>query len=226
MSRSATLFLFVIAPALAILLALLGIETLPANPLGWYLLLIGIGYTAGLVIAYAVRKERFWEAASPGTTTQEEHGDCSLWFVIVGVMVAFYLPPVEYLYIAPILPRNDWLTFGGAVLVAVGIALFVWARRALGQNYSGHVSIKAGQALVQNGPYHFIRHPAYAGYLCMALGIGLGYSSLVGLASTLVLLLPSLIYRMRVEEMLLRMHFGEVYRHYADATKRLIPGIW
>ena len=130
MSRSAKFFIIIIAPLLAMLLALLGVDTLPTNPLGWFLLLVGVAYTAGLIVVYAIRKERFWEAASTGATTQEEHGDRSFWLITLGMMAVFYLSPVEYIYLAPILPRNDWLAFGGAALVAVGIALFVWARRA------------------------------------------------------------------------------------------------
>mgnify|MGYP001767816665 CR=1 FL=1 len=142
------------------------------------------------------------------------------------MLAAFYLSPVEYLNFAATLPRNAWMSFSGLGLVSVGLALFVWARRALGQNYSGHVSVKSGQVLVQRGPYYYIRHPAYAGYFLMALGISLGYSSLAGLISVLVLLLPSTIYRMSVEENLLADHFGSDYRQYARRTKRLIPGIW
>jgi hypothetical protein len=47
MSRSAKFFLIFIAPLLAMLLARLGLETLPAHPLGWFLLLVGVGYIAG-----------------------------------------------------------------------------------------------------------------------------------------------------------------------------------
>lgn len=226
MSRIFQIFLLVVTPILAVLLALLGFETLPANPLGWFLFLVGVAYTAGLTIVYAIGKKRFWEAASTGPTTQEERNDRSFWFITLGMMAVFYLSPVEYLYFSAILPRNAWMVFSGVGLVTFGIVLFVWARRVLGRHYSGHLSVKTNQTLVQSGPYHFIRHPAYAGYLCMALGIGLGYSSLAGLASILALLLPGLVYRMSVEERLLMEHFGEAYRLYASATQRLIPGIW
>ena len=226
MSQVAKFFLLVVAPILAVLLALLGVETLPANPLGWFLLLVGVVYTAGMVIVYAIRKERFWESSLAGAPTHEERGDRSLWFITLGMVAAFYLSPVEYLYLPASLPRNAWLAFSGLGLVALGIVLFVWARRALGKSYSGHVSVKTGQALVQSGPYRLIRHPAYAGYLLMALGLSLGYASLAGLASILVLLLPGLVYRMSVEEKLLTGHFGEAYRQYMHRTKRLIPGIW
>jgi len=226
MSQIAKFFLLVVAPILAILLALLGVETLPGNPSGWFLILVGVVYTAGVVIAYAIRKERFWESPLHGAPTHEERGDRSLWFITLGMVAAFYLSPLEYIYLPASLPRNAWMSFSGVGLVALGIALFVWARRALGKSYSGHVSVKTGQALVQSGPYRFIRHPAYLGFLLMALGISLGYSSLAGLASTFGLLLPSLIYRMKVEERLLTRHFGEAYRQYADGIKRIIPGIW
>lgn len=226
MNQITKFFVLVVAPILAMLLALLGVDTLPANPLGWFLLLVGVVYIAGLIIVYAIRKEPFWESPLKGAPTHEERGDRSLWFITLGMIAAFYLSPVEYLYLPASLSRTAWMAFSGLGLVILGTILFVWARRALGKNYSGHVSVKTGQTLVQSGPYRFIRHPAYAGYILMALGISLGYSSPAGLASTFVLLLPGLIYRMKVEERLLTRHFGEAYRQYADGVKRIIPGIW
>jgi len=225
-SRIARFFLLVIAPVLAILLAVLGVETIHTNPLGWFLLLVGVAYTAGVVIVYQIRKERFWDSSVSGATTQEEHGDRSYWLITAGMLAAFYLPPIEYLYFDATLPRPQWVAFSGLGLVILGAGLFIWARRSLRSNYSGHVSVKSGQTLVQSGPYRVIRHPAYAGYLLMALGISLGYSSLAGLAATLALLLPGLIYRMNVEEKLLTEHFGDAYRQYSLNTRRLIPGVW
>ena len=93
-------------------------------------------------------------------------------------------------------------------LVLLGSILFVWARRTLGRHYSGHVSVKKEQELVQSGPYRIIRHPAYAGYLFMTFGLALGYSSLLGFVSTLLILLPAAIYRIRVEDRMLAEHFG------------------
>jgi protein-S-isoprenylcysteine O-methyltransferase len=226
MSRKAVIFLLVMVPLLAVLLAWLGVETHPTNPLGWFLFLVGVVYSAGVVIVYFIRKDRFWESSSGGDTTQEERGDRSFWLITLGMMAAFYLSPVEYLYLPASLPRNTWMSFSGIGFILIGVTLFVWARRTLSRSYSGHISVKSGQFLVQSGPYRLIRHPAYAGYLLMALGISLGYSSLAGMISVLVLLLPSLVYRMNVEEKLLTEHFGEAYRQYASQSKRLIPGIW
>ncbi len=226
MSHVAKIFLLVAAPILAALLAWLGIETLSTNPTGWFLVLVGVAYTVGLIIVYAIRKERFWESPLDGRSTHEERGDRSLWFITIGMIAAFYLSPLEYIYLPPQLPRSIWMAFGGMGIVALGIALFIWSRRALGKNYSGHVSVKIGQTLVQSGPYRLIRHPAYAGYLMMAFGLSLGYSSLAGLISVIALLLPGVIYRIKVEETLLNDHFNESYRQYMQRTKRLFPGVW
>jgi protein-S-isoprenylcysteine O-methyltransferase Ste14 len=157
---------------------------------------------------------------------KEEQNDGSFWLIVIGMIAAFYLPPLEYLFIAVILPRGLWIEITGFLLVSLGSALFVWARRALGTFYSGHVSVIEGQPLVQHGPYFFIRHPAYAGYLLLAFGVALGYSSLMGFVAILFFLFPAVMYRIRVEERLLAEHFGKIFDDYASRTGRLIPGIW
>ena len=74
MSRIAVLFLMILAPALAIFLALLGLETLRDNFLGWYLLVLGIAYPAGSIIYYFIRREPFWKSAQAGGRAREETG--------------------------------------------------------------------------------------------------------------------------------------------------------
>lgn len=226
MGRFAKVFLLVLAPALAVLLAWLGLETLPTNPLGWFLLLTGLVYAIGTVIAFFVRRERFWDSQLTGKAVEEETRDYSFWLIALAMAAVFYLSPLEYLYFFAILTRDAWMPIAGVALVVLGTGLFIWARRTLGANYSGHVSVRSDQKLVQSGPYRFIRHPAYLGYLGMALGISLGYSSLAGVGAIALLFLPSLVYRIDVEERLLSKYFGDSYRVYADVTKRLIPGIW
>lgn len=222
MNRMLTVFLLVVAPMLALLLAWLGVATLRHNLLGWFLLLTGAVYFLGVLIVYWVRRKRFWEADLAGETQHAERGDRSFWLLSLGMALCFYLPALEYLYLPTLIPRRDWLEVIGLVLVMLGTGLFVWARRALGKNYSGHVSVKVGQTLVQGGPYRWIRHPAYAGYLLMALGIALGYSSLAGLAAWGVCLLPGVLYRIHVEEKLLE-SFGEEYQSYLQKTGSLFP---
>lgn len=219
MRQIGVFFLLIITLIMAMLLALLGVETLTTNFLGWFLLLMGVVYIAGVGILYFIRRERFWVLVLEWTTNHEERNDSSLWFIILGLSAAFYLSPLEFLLQITTLPHDIWFLSSGVVLVISGIALFIWARRILRRDYFEHT-------LVESGPYRFIRNPAYAGYFLIALGVSLGYSSLAGLASVIVLLLPSLVYRMKLEEKWLSKHYSTAYHEYLQRTKRLIPGIW
>jgi protein-S-isoprenylcysteine O-methyltransferase Ste14 len=224
-NRLAISFLVFVTLGLAVLLAFWGYLTIWSNLLGWFLLITGLVYFFGILVVYWVRRIRFWEPQARGEAVREERGDWSFWVITVGMIAAFYLPPAEYLYFN-FFPSGLWTQILGLFLVFLGSVLFIWARRTLGQFYSGHVSILEGQPLVQSGPYHFIRHPAYAGYLFIAFGIACGYSSIAGLVINLIILLPAMLYRIRVEDQLLAEYFGAQFENYACRTKRLIPLVW
>jgi protein-S-isoprenylcysteine O-methyltransferase Ste14 len=118
------------------------------------------------------------------------------------------------------------MQIAGLALIAAAVTLRIWARRIIRGMYTGHVQIQADHRLVQEGPYQYVRHPGYVGFLLMGLGIAVGYSSLIGLGAVPLLLFPGLYYRMRVEEKLLEQQFGEEYRHYASKTGRWFPRLW
>jgi len=219
-------FLMVVAPALSLCLALLGLETLGGNTLGWFLLLLGIAYPAGAVIFYFIRHEPFWKSSGSGEPVREEMGDRSFWLILPGFLAIFFAPPLEWMYLPAVLPRLPWMQIAGLVLILSALALRVWTRAHLRGLYSGHVEVLAGHRLVQSGPYRIVRHPGYTGFLLLTLGVAIGYSSLIGLASIPVLLLPGLAYRMKVEERLLTEQFGEDYRTYIGKSKKLIPWVW
>lgn len=226
MSRLAIFFLVVVTLGLAILLALLGWATIQSNLLGWFLLITGLIYFFGVVLVYWIRRIQFWHPRAKGEMVKEEQDDWSFWLIVLGMIASFYLPPIEHLFFTAVLPRSLWMQIAGLFLILFGSVLFIWARRVLGKFYSGHVSVIEGQQLVQCGPYRFIRHPAYAGYFLISLGLAFGYSSLSGFVVILSVLLPSMIYRMSVEDRLLAEYFGAQFHEYAQRTKRLVPGIW
>ncbi len=226
MSRLAILFMLVVAPVLAICLALLGLETLGSNFLSWFLLVFGVAYPAGGVIYYFIRREPFWNSVDRGEVSREEKGDRSFWAILPGFLVVFLAPPLEWMYLPVVLPRTLWMQIAGLVLILAAMALRIWVRAHLRGLYSGHVEVQVGHRLVQSGPYGFVRHPGYTGFLLMALGLAVGYSSWIGLAALPVLLLPGLAYRMKVEETLLTEQFKDDYRAYTRKVKKLIPGVW
>jgi protein-S-isoprenylcysteine O-methyltransferase Ste14 len=144
---------------------------------------------------------------------------------VPGFIAVFFAPPLEFLFL-PILPHTLGLEITGLIFILLGLSVRVWTRLTIGGMYSGYLRVKVGHILVTEGPYRTIRHPGYAGFVLLALGLAIGYCSVIGLAAIPVLLLPGLAYRMRVEERLLTDRFGEEYRAYAHRTKKLIPGIW
>jgi protein-S-isoprenylcysteine O-methyltransferase Ste14 len=226
MSRLAVFFLMIVAPALSLCLALLGLDTLGENILGWFLLLFGVSYPAGSVIYYFIRHEPFWKSIGNRPPVREEKGDRSFWLILPGFLIVFFAPPLEWMYLPDLLPRGIGLEVAGLTLILLGIVFRIWSRSHIRGLYSGHVEVQTDHRLIQSGPYRFVRHPGYTGFLLMTLGVVIGYSSVIGLAGIVLLLLPGLAYRMQVEERLLAEQFGEEYRNYAYKTKRLIPGIW
>jgi len=226
MSRLVVLFLMVVAPALSLCLALLGLDTLGDNILGWFLFVFGIAYPAGSVIYYFIHREPFWKSAGGEQVAKEEKGDRSFWLILPGFLAVFFAPPLEWMYLPGILPRALWIQIAGLTLILLALAVRVWMRFHIRRLYSGHVEVQANHRLVQDGPYHFIRHPGYTGLLLLVLGLTVGYSSWIGLAAIPSLLLPGLAYRIHVEEKLLLEHFGDVYCAYMNRTRKLIPGVW
>ena len=60
---------------------------------------------------------------------------------------------------------------------------------------------------MRRGPYRFVRHPACAGNLLVALGLGLALANWLSIAA-------------------LEGALGEPYRAYEAETARLVPGVW
>jgi protein-S-isoprenylcysteine O-methyltransferase Ste14 len=88
------------------------------------------------------------------------------------------------------------------------------------------VRIRAGQAVVDTGPYRWVRHPSYTGLLLICVGIGLGLGNGASLACALLIPLAGLIARIYTEERVLLQELGEPYRLFTHGRARLIPGVW
>ncbi len=118
---------------------------------------------------------------------------------------------------------GGWTRYWIAVaLGAVGLTVTIWARRALGGNWSGSITLKEGHELVQIGPYRRIRHPIYTGILLMMLGTGLAGGRVHGLLA-FPIALTALWMKSRVEERWMRAEFGERYAAYRQRSWALIP---
>jgi protein-S-isoprenylcysteine O-methyltransferase Ste14 len=218
------LFLLVPGNFLALILTCLGVDILQTNLLGWFLLLFAVAYMAGGAIFLWPKNarsiSRFDEAV------RDEVGDRSFWLILPGFLTVFFGSPLEYIYLNSTERTSLASQIAAWALILSGVTLRIWTRLTLKGQYTGHVQVLKGQPLQTGGPYCYVRHPGYTAYLLICVGLAVGLGSFIGLASTFLILLPGLFFRMRVEEEMLTKQYGDEYLKYAVRTKRLVPGIW
>ena len=107
----------------------------------------------------------------------------------------------------------------------IGIAIEAQARVTLGRYYSYRIRVGSDQPLIQRGIYRHIRHPAYLGTILGCVATPLVFHSIYGFA-LMLLLIPCLLYRIRMEEALLVASFGEDYKAYMAHTWKLVPHVY
>jgi len=69
------------------------------------------------------------------------------------------------------LPGGIVLLGIGVVTLAMGLALNAWARIHLRQYYAERVEVQPKHRLVDTGPYAYVRHPLFAAYCAVAVGL-------------------------------------------------------
>lgn len=125
------------------------------------------------------------------------------------------------------IPVNRLITFELGFLVAwIGIIFRLVSIHTLGRFFRMVVQVQEGHQVVRSGPYRFLRHPSYAGLLLAMVGLGLTHHNFASLAALVGCCLIGVLYRIRVEERVLRSELGAAYTEYADHTPRLVPGVW
>jgi protein-S-isoprenylcysteine O-methyltransferase Ste14 len=123
------------------------------------------------------------------------------------------------------LPQSTSWAVAGAALTALGLGLTVWARRVLGTNWSGTVTVKRDHTLVCRGPYRMVRHPIYTGLLLAFAGSALAQGQWRGLLAVLMAWL-ALWRKWRLEERWMAETFGPAYSDYAARTPAIFPRIF
>lgn len=81
----------------------------------------------------------------------------------------------------------------------------------------------ADQRIIQDGPYHGVRHPGYLGTLLVWFGAALAVGNGIVVAIVSIVLLRAYRKRIEIEERMLLDTFGDEYCSYAGRTRRLVP---
>lgn len=183
-------------------------------------LLAGYGGLLGFfVLEYLCRQPGTASALAP---SERDQGTTRL--IIAAYGVAIDLPllsrrlPIGQLRVA--------VARAGVAAQVTGLALRGYSMRALGSSYTRTLRIEANhQAVVQTGPYRWIRHPGYLGSLLTWTGFALTSRNLPTVVLVSGLLGAAYRRRITAEEQMLRRELRG-YEHYAQRTSRLIPFVW
>ena len=135
------------------------------------------------------------------------------WYRLPGSFVFFCLPLVTPFFDQPRFALDYfWWRVAGFIAIALGAALLVWARRALGRIFTNIGETPA--VLVTSGPYGFVRHPGYLGLIFIFVGWwwlwAAVYAFYFGMFSLAVVWAQGWL----EEKLVLEKKFGDQYRNY------------
>jgi protein-S-isoprenylcysteine O-methyltransferase Ste14 len=119
-------------------------------------------------------------------------------------------------------PASPTIGKHGVAITVVGIALAIWARWHLGENWSATVTLKEGHELISSGPYCYIRHPIYTGMLLAFVGTALALGEYRALISLCIVMFAFYI-KAKKEELFLSQEFGEKFREHSRRTGMFLP---
>ena len=121
---------------------------------------------------------------------------------------------------------NDYCYWVGLVTFVIGLVVRWTAIVWLGKFFTVNVAVAADHRVIDTGPYRYIRHPAYLGVLLAFLGLGLCFANAAALFFFTLPPAAAFLYRIHVEEDVLKAGLAQPYIQYMQRTKRLIPGVY
>lgn len=144
--------------------------------------------------------------------------------ILAYVLLAFF---ISYKFVIP--GFDDYLGIAKPYFVKIGFIIFliaqvnyIRARIAISSSCSWEGAyVRDRKTLIKTGPYHKVRHPQFGAYVLAILATGL--MLLKGsILLFLILIIPLMILRMKVEEEILNAVFLKQYSEYIKETRMLL----
>lgn len=110
----------------------------------------------------------------------------------------------------------------GMAVGAGGLILAGWAVATMRRGILGAIQPVAG-SVMRDGPYRYVRHPLYAGIVLSLIGFALWRGSASGLAATVILFVPSAVWRALREERAMAQAFGPDWDAYRRRVGFMFP---
>jgi protein-S-isoprenylcysteine O-methyltransferase Ste14 len=130
------------------------------------------------------------------------HDAGHLWNTLLGWKINPHFDPLHIL--------SNILIFGGFILLSAAWKVLYEAQKT--------------QTLAMTGPYAYVRHPQYCGFILIMLGFLFQWPTLVTLLMFPILVTMYVKLAGREEREVLA-EFGEEYRRYAARTPAFLPGV-
>jgi protein-S-isoprenylcysteine O-methyltransferase Ste14 len=201
-----------------------------AGRLNWLMAWVYLGFCVVLIsvnAAILLRKDPALIAERAEMNKEAKRWDKPL------ATIAGLVGPLAILWVAGLDMRFGWTpalswTFQGVmfIVMALGYTLSNWALIS-NKFFSGFVRIQKerGHTVATGGPYHYVRHPGYSGwllaYLTMPLVLG-SWWAIVPAGLTAI----ALVARTVLEDKTLQAEL-DGYQEYARQVRyRLLPGVW
>lgn len=123
-------------------------------------------------------------------------------------------------FMRPIDPSTGALATVGLSVELLGIVIAQVARVYMGRSFG---ILPANRGIVSKGPFRWVRHPVYFGWLVLSIGYAIVFASERN-AVLIAMTLPFMIWRINQEEKLLSA--DPDYRRYIGIVRyRLFPGV-
>jgi protein-S-isoprenylcysteine O-methyltransferase Ste14 len=121
----------------------------------------------------------------------------------------------------PAVERSPELAQIGAGIMLIGLCIQISAKVILFRSFG---IVAANRGIQIRGPYRFVRHPIYAGYVVAHFGYLVGWPSTHNICLYTLALIIQMARLLREEELLMN---DPAYREYAGRVRyRLLPGVF
>ncbi len=114
----------------------------------------------------------------------------------------------------------------GALVYVLSLALSGWAMISNAYfSTAARIQSDRGQQVCRNGPYHFLRHPGYAGFVLQSPSIAILLGSVWALIPAITASVLMII-RTRLEDRMLQAELHGYTEYAQEVRYRLLPGLW
>jgi protein-S-isoprenylcysteine O-methyltransferase Ste14 len=157
---------------------------------------------------------------------REQDGTGKAWgYTIAMIILALFLTAQPVLLPVLGISTSEWwgciFQMIGIILVLSGMTLHMWAREHLQHFYTERVEFQTGHIVVDTGPYALVRHPTFASFIQITLGLLLVNPALPTLLVFIYAVWDFTRAAKQEEELLSAKLPG--YEEYAARTPRFIP---